>query len=65
LAAWFRAQCQMPTKDRKWLILDGSIDPEWIESLNVLLDDNKKLILASGEVISLSENMNIIFEPTH
>jgi len=49
---------------RSWVICDGDVDPEWIESLNSVLDDNHLLTLPNGERISFGDNVNFIFE-TH
>ncbi|XP_008276610.1 dynein axonemal heavy chain 9 [Stegastes partitus] len=49
----------------KWIVLDGDIDPMWIESLNTVMDDNKVLTLASNERIPLNLTMRLVFEISH
>lgn len=64
LTSLARKVVKEPNEIMSWIICDGDVDPEWIESLNSVLDDNHLLTLPNGERISLGNNVNFIFE-TH
>lgn len=61
LTAASRQVQREPTVTR-WLEMDGDVDPEWIESLNSVLDDNHLLTMPNGERIKFGGNVNFIFE---
>uniref|UniRef100_A0AAV2MDL9 AAA+ ATPase domain-containing protein n=1 Tax=Knipowitschia caucasica TaxID=637954 RepID=A0AAV2MDL9_KNICA len=60
-----REQAALSHPGPKWIVLDGDIDPMWIESLNTVMDDNKVLTLASNERVPLTSSMRLVFEISH
>lgn len=57
-----RSLGRQPDTFPKWILLDGDLDANWIESMNSVMDDNRILTLASNERIPLKNHMRMIFE---
>uniref|UniRef100_A0A3Q2SWQ1 Dynein heavy chain hydrolytic ATP-binding dynein motor region domain-containing protein n=1 Tax=Fundulus heteroclitus TaxID=8078 RepID=A0A3Q2SWQ1_FUNHE len=62
LPALLRKGAASVDKKTQWFILDGPLDPGWMDGLNSLLDDSKKLCLSSGEFLHLTDEMSVMFE---
>lgn len=65
MSVTYRDMSNNKTNKHQWIVLDGDIDAEWIESMNTVMDDNKMLTLASNERIPLSASMRLLLEINH
>jgi hypothetical protein len=62
LSCTMRELANMPDDNPKWILLDGDLDANWVESMNSVMDDSRLLTLPSNERIRLLPHMKMIFE---
>lgn len=45
-----------------WIVMDGPIDTYWIENINSVLDETRKLCLSNSSILTFTEYMIMLFE---
>ena len=66
MANTFREFASAQNDDRKWVVFDGPIDTLWIESMNTVLDDNKKVhvyVVTRHAKLTMSVQITLLWIP--
>jgi len=61
----YREYADQKDDKKKWILLDGPLDFTWVENLNSILDDSKRMTLPNGESVKMSDGMCILLETDH
>nr|XP_006818816.1 PREDICTED: uncharacterized protein LOC100376274 [Saccoglossus kowalevskii] len=53
---------KLPSIVKKWIVLDGNMSSQWVDNMNTLLDEHKKLCLNNGEQVNIMDSTSMVFE---
>ena len=45
-----------------WIVMDGPVEPTWVENLNSVLDDTGALTLTNGDRLGVPPGMRVVME---